>query len=299
MLKIKFYLILLLLIFSINCQRNLLPESLPNLEGIWIAEDYLKSFEQTKSSLKSKDAFDLNYPVGLRINLTEMEHGILNIGYGVLHDHSLYPEVSKYVVVEKDTVREGGNFFINTLKSDTLNYYKTTEISYFNYKCNSYFSWEFSSDTTIILFRPKNQESQAETIRYKRISNTFSKDYLFPNPIYYYTRSKTLIGNYELQDGLGNILSTNFTIGLNGRTSGYEGFLNKSIYFSTEVYCGPHADGDIVILCDIDPKYDFDCSGFIYNRTDENTIQFHEIISYGQDNMDQTSGKMMYKLIKW
>lgn len=37
------------------------------LNGFWIAEEYSNSFVKTKSALLSKDAFDPNDPVALRI----------------------------------------------------------------------------------------------------------------------------------------------------------------------------------------------------------------------------------------
>ena len=52
-------------------------EEIKEIEGIWIAEDYYNSFESTKSAVKSKNAFDFNYPVAIRINSKEIKNGTI------------------------------------------------------------------------------------------------------------------------------------------------------------------------------------------------------------------------------
>jgi hypothetical protein len=90
------------------CTQPKLVDQVKNLEGIWIAEDYLKSFEKTRSSLKSKDAFDLSYPVGLRVNSQELREDSLTIGYSVLHDHDLHPEISAFLMADGNRINEQG-----------------------------------------------------------------------------------------------------------------------------------------------------------------------------------------------
>ena len=51
-------------------------EEIESLNGIWIAKDYYDSFEKTKSAVKSKYAFEHDYPVALRINSKEIKNGI-------------------------------------------------------------------------------------------------------------------------------------------------------------------------------------------------------------------------------
>jgi hypothetical protein len=147
----------------------------------------------------------------------------------------IHPEISKYTVVGTDTIHEQGHFQINIEKSDSLNYYQTSEIYYFNYECKAYFSWTFSPDTLLILHRPATEKEIERTIKYKRIRRSFTPNYLFPNPIYFYTRSKTLVGNYILRDSLNKVVSSNFRVDFDGKTTGYLPFKNKTFYFSFTV----------------------------------------------------------------
>src|SRR5690606_12590421 len=155
------------------------------------AEDYYNSFEKTNSAIKSKSAFFHNDPVALRINISEYKNGLLNIGFSVLHDHLLHPEVSEFILIDNDTIREQGSFKINLKSKDSLGYYKTTEIGYFNYNWVSYLTWS-SNDQTFILYRPKKDELNELKIKFIKIKSSFDTKYKFPNPLYYYTRSKNL-----------------------------------------------------------------------------------------------------------
>ncbi len=281
------------------CQDGLVDQ-IKHLEGIWIAEDYLNSFDITKSSIKSKKAFDPNDPVGLRINSLELVDSFLNIGYSGLHDHMIHPEISKYTVVGTDTIHEQGHFQINVKKSDSLNYHLTSEIFYFNFECKAYFSWSFSPDTLLILYRPATEKEKEITIKFKRISRSFKPNYLFPNPIYYYTRSKTLVGNYTLRDSLNNVVSSNFRIDFDGKTTGYLPFKNKIFHFSTDIYCGPETTEDFILCFSYDEKFKPEGEGFIYKRVDDKTIQFHksEWVTTAEGYEKQEVGKMIYKLTK-
>jgi hypothetical protein len=293
--RLTYTIILSLLTLTVYSQDKLV-DKIKKLEGIWIAEDYLKSFDKTKSSIKSKMAFDPSDPVGLRINMSEITNGFLNIGFSRLHDHLIQPEVSKYSVLNGDTIHEQGHFEINIQKSDSLNFIETSEIYNFNFGCKAYFSWTLSPDTLIILYRPATEKEAEKTIRYRRISNSFQPNYLFPNPIYYYTRSKTLVGTYTLIDSLNKVVSTNFNIDFDGKTNGYAPFKDRTFYFSTDIYCGPVTTEDFVVLCiQLNETLFPDCIGYIYKRIDEKTIQLHKsewILAR------EKVGKMMYKLIK-
>jgi hypothetical protein len=287
-----------LLTLIVYCQDRLVDQ-INNLEGIWIAEDYLKSFKKTKSSVQSIIAFNPDDPAGLRINKLEITDGYLNIGYSVLHDHTIHPEISKYEVVESDTINEQGHFKINIVKSDSLNFYETSQIYYFNDECKAYFSWIYSPDTLLILYRPGTEKEAEKTIRFERISHSIKPNYPFPNPIYYYTRCETLVGTYTLKDSLNKVISNDFRIDFDGKTKGYAPFSDKLFYFSTDIYCGPEITKDYIILCSFRDKSENDFIGYIYKRVDEITIQFHqsEWIETAE-GLEQIEGKMIYKLTK-
>ena len=256
------------------CTQPKLADQVKNLEGIWIAEDYLQSFEKNRSSLKSKDAFDLNYPAGLRVNSQELKEDSLTIGYSVLHDHGLYPEISTFLMADGNRINEQGFLRISALKPDSLNFYKISDTHFFNYECDAYFSWQYGKDTTLILYRPTSAELPEMTIRFKRIANKFSPEHPFPNPVYYYTRSKMLAGNFTLKDDHGKVLSQRVSIGLDGKMLGYAPFDHLRCYYSTEVYCGPHEPEDVVLTCSMDEKYDFNCEGYYYKSLKEGGFQF-------------------------
>ncbi|WCO03479.1 hypothetical protein [Psychroserpens ponticola] len=274
-----------LFFFSIFCFAQNVSKEIKTIEGIWIAEDYYNSFEQTKSAIKSKNAFNLNYPVALRINSKDIKNGILNIGYSELHDHNIYPEVSNISI-----------FKINLNKKDSIGYYKTTDISYFNYEWISYLRWNIDKNS-LTLYRPKGNGLEEYYIKYKRVESKFRKDYLFPNPLYYYTRNKTLSGNYTLKDNLGNILSENFTIGDNGIVSGFTLLDNFTAYFSTDIYCGPPAINDLVMFFDdilIEEKEVF---YFLYKKNENGNIDFHKRL-YNKENGSDKLGEIIYELVK-
>lgn len=290
-----------LLLFCISMAQNP-KKDIKALNGIWVAEDYYNAFEKTSSAVKSKHAFNSDYPVALRINSKEIKNGSLNIGYAVLHDHMLHPEVSEYLVKDKDTIREQGNFKINLKAKDSLGYYKTSDIYYFNYDWISYLSWN-SNDNTVTLYRPKGHGHEERYITYKRLSNTFKKDYLYPNPLYYYTRSKILSGTYTLKDGEGNILSKSFSIGNNGSVKGYHLFNHFTAYFSTDIYCGPPQKYDFVLFIDdilIEGSKSFD---FYYVKKENGNICLHERLYYEKRVLDEDNGpfqigKKLYELVK-
>lgn len=209
----------------------------------------------------------MNYPAGLRVNARELENGVLNIGYGMLHNHLLYPEIAKPVMIDGEAMGEQGMFTVNANQPDSLQFYKISDTGYFNYECDAYFSWEYrKKDTTLILYRPNSKEMPEMTTRYKRIARSFEADYPAPNPIYYFTRRTMLAGNFWVKDSLGRVVCEKLSIGLDGKIKGYAPFENHICYYNTEVYCGPHETEEIVLICTMDEKYDFHCKGYYYKR---------------------------------
>lgn len=213
-------------------------KNIKNFEGIWIAEGFYKAFEKHKSSISTKDAFNPNYPVGLRINLREIKENKLNIGYSVLHDHLLYPEVSNHMVYNNDTIYEQGYFLLNIKQKDSLGFYKLSN--------SAYLYWD--SIHNILSYRLLNSNKEELIIKYRKIDFKYSNKYQYPNPLYYYTRSRTLTGKYFLKNEKGDILSSNFQICMNGKVRGYQPFEGYTTYFSTDVYCGPPIDEDVVLF---------------------------------------------------
>lgn len=266
------------------------------LEGIWIAEDYYNSFEKTNSAIQSKNSFNHSYPVALRINSNEIRNGILNIGYSVLHDHLLHPEVSEYLIKNQDTIHEQGSFKINLKTKDSLDYYKTTDIYYFNYGWISYLTWNINDDS-VSLYRPKGNGHEEKFIVFKRITSKFKNDYSFPNPLYYYTRSKTLSGKYTLKDNLGNILSESFTIENNGIVNGFNLLDNFTAYFSTDIYCGPPTKYDLVMFFDDIIIEESKAFHYLYIKNKNGNIDFHKRLSNKEDGSDIV-GERVYELEK-
>ncbi len=261
----------ILIIASFYCFSQKDQEEIQKIEGIWVAEDYLESFENSNSAIQSKNSFDPDAPVALRINSNEIKSGILNIGYSVLHDHKLHPEVSEFLVRQTDTIREQGNFKIDLNKNDSIGYYKISEIYYINHHWISYMKWN-STDTSLTLYRPKNEIHEEKYIRYKRIKSSFKKNYQYPNPLYYYTRLMTLVGNYILKDSVGNVLSNDFKIEQNGIINGYDKFQGFTAYFSTDIYCGPPVKNDFIIFYEDVLQNESKVFGFAYKKSDKGNI---------------------------
>ncbi len=283
-----------ILFFYISFGQNPANE-IESLNGIWIAEDYYNSFEKTKSAVKSKNAFNFNYPVALRINSKEIKNGILNIGYSELHDHIIHPEVSDYIVKDKDTIRER-SFKVNLITKDSIGFYKTTNIYYFNYDWISYLAWNVDN-TSLTLYKPKGNGHEEEFIRYKRVTSEFKDDYLFPNPLYYYTRQKTIKGNYTLKDNNGIILSENFEIHENGIAKGFEKFENFTFYFSTDIYCGLPLKSDLIVACEDILNDESKTLIFLIDRDKDDNVYLHK---KRMSNIDDfyVLGEKVYQLIK-
>ncbi len=286
----------LLLFFTVIsfCQKSV---SIKEIEGIWIAEDFYNSFEKSKNIHESKDAFNRNYPVALRINSKEVLNNILYIGYSALHDHNLYAEESKYVIVEKDTLGKSGCFEINISKRDSLNYFETSEIHYFNYNRKSYLAWDKNKVT---LYKSAKDDLKAETINYRRISDKFERNYQYPNPLYYYTRNRVIVGDYMLKEYKGKVLTKSFKINANGLAKGYTRFNKMLVYYSTDIYCGPPTNDEHLMFWDDVTREDSKNFHFVLKRPDSNTIFLYEMYprrpEYGQ--VLEELGNPKYVLIK-
>ncbi|TBN05631.1 hypothetical protein EYD45_04980 [Hyunsoonleella flava] len=267
------------------------------IEGVWIAEDFYNSFEKTHNIHKSKNSFNSNYPVALRINPKETLKGKVYIGYQSLHDHLLHAEESKYVVIDNDTLGKKGCFEIDFSRKDSLNHFLTSEILYFNHDCKSYLTWD---KDVVILYRPKSGELKSETIRYKRVSNKFHKNYQYPNPLYFYTRKKLLVGNYILKEYKGRTLTKSLKIKPNGLVSGYSRFKKMYAYYSTDIYCGlPTTDEHLMLFDDV-TKEDSKSIHFVIIRPNSRTVFLYEMYprrpEFGQE-LDGL-GEPKYVLIK-
>lgn len=256
---------------------------LSNFEGIWIAKPFYDSFEKTKNIRKSKDVFPAEFPVGLRINLKEMYNDTLNIGYSVLHDHMVHPEVSRYYL-PKDTslkgealalylesddksnkdffrrVYEQGYFSVPT-KELVKNNINIGNIPFFNIESQTSFIKFYEKDSvkTIFIYRLANDSIPADTIFFTKTNLNITDNYSNPNPLYYYTKNRVLVGKYNLFNTSGVLLSNSFEIKNNGRIIGYKNFVNKKIVYSTDIYCGfPWSFNTVEIFCEEDSEK---CSG--------------------------------------
>ena len=277
--------IIFLFFSTIVCLGQNAKEEIKEIEGIWIAEDYYNSFESTKSAVKSKNAFDFNYPVAIRINSKEIKNGILDIGYSKLHDHNIHPEGSSLSV-----------FKIDLNKKDSVGYYKTTTIPYFNYEWISYLIWDINK-TSLKLYKPKGNEHQETFIKYKRVASKFKDDYLFPNPLYYYTRKKTIVGNYTLKDNEGTILSKDFEIKENGIADGFEEFENFTFYYSTDIYCGLPLKSDLIIICEDILNDESKTLVFLMDKDENGNINLHKREMSNEEEA-YVLGEKIYELIK-
>lgn len=279
------WIILSILALSSICTGAQVKKDIKSLNGIWIAVGYYNSFEQTKSAIVSRKAFEPNDPVGLRINSKEIKGGKINIGYATLHRHNIHPEVSKYEIMGNDTIKEQGFFEVNLRGGDSLGFFETSDIYYFNYEWKSYISWDVN-DSSITLYRPKNDRHEEKSIKYVRVKSSFDSNYPFPNPLYYYVRNRTIVGDYTLKDSTGMVLTKKLNILDDGTITGYEDFIGLKAYFSTDVYCGPREYDDRIIFCEDVLKQGFRCFGFYFIRSDENTIQLFESEPMEKDGRD-------------
>lgn len=292
--------ILLILLIISNFCFSQEKELIESYSGIWIAEDYYNSFEKTKSCLKSKNSYNPDLPVGLRINLFEIKNGILNVGFASLHDHLLRPEVSEYMVIGKDTISEQGHFKVNLSEPVGLNKFSTTEIMFFsdNWKSNL-----ILEKNNIILQRPEEKDFEEVKIKFIRVEKNFAKNYKYPNPIYFYTTKTLLKGNYILKDSVNKVISSKLKINSKGEIQGYVNLENKKIYYSTDIYCGLPVIDEQVLICGKFRGFDTDCKSYVFERISENKIHLYKryprYIEYPNEESDarkESLGKPFYKL---
>ena len=266
--RLKYLVPILLLLYSLNLfSQNESIEDVNNLNGIWIAEDYYKSFEKTKSAIKSRDSFNSSIPVGLRINSIEIKNNILNVGCSYLHNHGVHPEVSKFTIIEGDTVYEQYYFEIDISEKDSLNNFIAKGVFYHALDFTVSLKWTFNPDTVLILHNPNVGNYPGKMIYFKRISTSFEDAYQFPNPLYYYLRSRTLLGSFILKDNLDNVLSKEFSISLNGTAKGFSFFDDKVFHFSTDIYCGPSVNNDYISIRDKNGNHVIGYIIEIYDKT--------------------------------
>lgn len=265
------------------------------IEGVWVVEDFYKSFVKTKSILKSKEAFDFGFPVGLRFNKSEIKEEIWNVGYSFLHDHFLHSEVSDYIVVNKDTIREQGRFKMNLNSNKKLFHLEPLKDSgaYFH---NAKLSFKKGSITLLIKGFLKGREKVK--VKYVKISSKFNEAYQYPNPLYYFTRKVVLSGDYILKDSLDNIIAKKITIKSSGKIVGAKRLKNNYIHYSTDVYCGPPTIDEIVFICENSNVKNLNCGVYVLKKKNDSSIILYK--DYARDIWD-TKRKLknkMYKLIK-
>ncbi len=238
------------------------------LNGIWVAKEYKEAFDQNRSAVKSRSAFNPMSPVALRINCKETFDGKWNLGYARLHDHSIHPEISGTMRFGEKERSEQGNFLIQLSDSSLaqkLIVFNDGHVESTDYRL----SWNFEGDTSLSLFAFENSYQLGYTVDFVRVTSVFSEDYQYPNPMYLYTRTKALTGLYSL-----HIPSNSDTAVIrfseDGSIHGYKPFSELKTYLSTDVYCGPEATEDLILLCKMDWAYepDSECKHFV--------LRFHE-----------------------
>ena len=291
------YKIILVLILSLNCfsilaQDNRSITFLKNYEGLWIQIDFLKSFEKTKSIKDSKFLFAPELPVGIRINTSEMINNKLTIGYSVLHDHLLHPEVSHFTLINKDTVYEQGSITIDLSQDKNLKIVRIGYIPYFNTEnTSSYLTYKvIDKDTLLVLYREQSSELNADSIYYKKTNLLFEGDYKYPNPIYYYARNRVLTGNYTLLNKNRQVICEDFKLSNNGLMKGYDSLKNKKVFYSTDIYCGLPLNFDLIKICSepVESYFNNDCKPYVivikkngdkylyeYEWDEQKTIEFY------------------------
>ena len=262
------------------------------MEGVWIAKQYHDTFLKTKSAINSIRAFDPHLPVALRINLNERKNGLLHIGYSVLHDHMIRPEVSGSAVVENDTIYEQGFFTIDLTLSDSSGYYRAkTDYSYFDPSV-LYLKWNAASRTIDVCI--VRDSITVIDIAYERILDAFDQEHSYPNPLYQYTRSTILSGDFILEDDAGRILTRELKIAPTGFVSGYAQFNGLKAIYSTDVYCGGPMPYDVVLFCKDSITLSPECLHFAFTYVNKDELHLSD--AHGFVDEDTTSLELMYIL---
>jgi len=259
------------------------------MEGIWIAEKYHKDFQSLQSAVLCKKSFAPNGIAGLRINSLELESGVLNIGVGFLHDHMFHPEVSKYVVIEGDTIREQSSLEVDFNIADSAGFYNT----------DWYRTLIKFDDKSITIVRGADEFTKASVVKYVRIVSSFDVDYQYPNPIYFYTIRVMLEGRYVVKDSLGNVVEDDFIINKDGSIISETLFYNKKVIFSTDIYCGPPFKYDMIFFLDEVFSRDLDCEGFAFERKSETIFRLYKRKWVQRDGAEYYKlGNFYYEFIK-
>lgn len=217
------------------------------LNGIWIATDYVKSFDSSKSAIDSRGAFDPRLPAGLRINCSEFIDGKWNLGYAFLHDHSIHPEVSGDGPYAERGRGEQGHFLIDVTDSILMQSMITFNDGYVE-QTDYRLSWKYGRDTTLQLIAYQHSYDSEFTNHFTRIAQVPEKGQRFPNPLYFYTRDRILSGRYWLKHHI-NGDSTFVRFDNYGDVEGYAPLEGFKTYYSTDVYCGPELMDDILSFC--------------------------------------------------
>ena len=279
------FVFLILFYFQSYCQKLPITE----IEGIWIAENFYNSFENTKSILNSKKAFYFNYPVGLRFNSSEIKGNEWNVGYASLHGHSIFDEISDFIIVDNDTIREQGRYKLNLVSENENGSFKLEPLRE-SYESYSKTALSFENETITL-----TKESGTK-INYIKIASEFNEDYKYPNPLDYYTRKTILEGDYTLKNSSDIILSENFTITPNGKITGSDLFKDRRVFYSTDVYCGPPEIDEIILFCSDSITKNRECQNFVIKLIDKNTIYLYGDLPRSIEEPERELENLLYKL---
>jgi len=276
---------------------------LDHIEGIWMEKTFKRSFDSLLSIAAYAQTLPFSqrdisiFPIGLRIQAEEQKQGILTIGYGVLHSHMLYPEVSKFCVQEGDTLYEQGSFSLSVSQQDSSGYYRIPDLmGLFATSSTCLLKVDYQGDTSITLIRKATAQKREITLEYERVSHSFSTSYPHPNPRDYYMRTKTLVGSYEVRDSMNTLISSNVTILPSGLIESDSLWGNRKIEYITDVFCGaPFRAVDRVLIYDPWDLRGRDKELYIYERGEKGDIRFYAAKSFWRK---RELGEPLFTLIK-
>ena len=277
-------------LISINSSGQLSAE-IRKIRGIWIEKSYFDAFNEHRSAIKCENSFSEIYPVGLRVNEYEIVNDSFNIGFSYLHDHSLYEEISG-CNSDTNTNCEQGYFRI-AINQKSNEMYEGIEVrvkiaNHINHHKGT-ITWNLNSEILTLKF-------DTFTISYKRFTERFTTQYLYPNPIYFFTRYKVAYGTYVLKDSLGNTLDEDFIITRNGQVlTEHAYFKDSKFHYSTDIYCGPSPPGDYCVFQIASKKNIL----FVIERDGIGNIKLYKSVSYSKNGLDLLKkSKVNYILIK-
>lgn len=212
-----------------------------------------------------------------------------------LYDHFLHSEVSDYIVVNNDTIREQGSFKMNLNSSkNSFNLEPLKESGVYFRKAKL----SFKKEVITLLVNGFLKGREKVKVKYVKVSTKFDKSYQYPNPLYYFTRKVLLSGNYILKDSLDNIIAKKITIKPSGEIVGAKRLKNNYIHYSTDIYCGPPTIDEIVFICENSNVKDINCGIYVLkNKNDSSIILYRDYARNIWDPKKKLKNKM-YKLIK-